>query len=218
MKLLQINTTVNTGSTGRIAEDIGITMLEAGHESFIATAKTDRPSRSVLLPIGSTADRNLHGLKTRLFDLHGFGSKAATRKFVAQLEKINPDIVHLHNIHGYYLNVEILFNSLKKLQKPVVWTLHDCWPFTGHCSYFDAVNCFKWKTECNHCPNIKGYPASWGFDNSKNNFYRKKGLFTSINHLTIVTPSRWLCNHASMNLSERLSGTGNTQWDQFKGV
>lgn len=195
MKLLQINTTVNSGSTGRIAEDIGITLLEAGHESFIAAANTDRPSRSALVPIGNATDRNLHGLKTRLLDLHGFGSKAATRKFVLQLKKINPDIIHLHNIHGYYLNVEILFNGLKTLQKPIVWTFHDCWPFTGHCSNFESVGCFKWQTECNHCPNIKAYPASWGFDNSKNNFYRKKSLFTGLKQLTIVTPSQWLADH-----------------------
>ncbi len=195
MKLFQINATVNSGSTGRIAEDIGMVLIADGHESYIAAFNTNRPSKSEVIAIGTAWDRKLHGLKTRLFDRHGFGSKTASRKLVENIKTINPDIVHLHNVHGYYLNVEILFNFLKEFQKPVVWTFHDCWPFTGHCSYFDAVNCFKWQTECNHCPNKKGYPASWGLDQSKRNFYDKQEIFNGIDKLQIITPSKWLAEH-----------------------
>jgi putative colanic acid biosynthesis glycosyltransferase len=195
MKLLQINTTVNSGSTGRIAEEIGLLAMQAGHQSFIAAANTTRPSSSGVIQIGTSWDRKLHGLKTRLLDRHGFGSGKATKELVSTIEQLNPDLIHLHNIHGYYLHIELLFNYLKEVQKPVVWTFHDCWPFTGHCSYFDAVNCFKWQTECYKCPNKKGYPASYGLDKSKRNFHDKKRIFNSVQHAQIVTPSKWLANH-----------------------
>ncbi len=195
MKLLQINTTVNSGSTGRIAEEIGLLAMQAGHQSFIAAANTSRPSHSLAIKIGTEWDRKLHGLKTRLFDRHGFGSANATKQFINEIREVNPDVIHLHNIHGYYLNIELLFNYLKEIQKPVIWTFHDCWPFTGHCSYFDAVNCLKWKTECNKCPNKKGYPASYLIDNSKKNYYDKNRVFNGLENLHIVTPSSWLADH-----------------------
>jgi glycosyltransferase involved in cell wall biosynthesis len=197
MKLIQINTTVNSGSTGRIAEEIGSKAIEAGFESFIAAANTSRPSKSQVIQIGHSFGRKIHGLKTRLLDRHGFGSAKATKELVSIMEQLNPDLIHLQNIHGYYLHIRILFEYLKKHQKPVVWTFHDCWPFTGHCSYFDAVDCFKWQTECNHCPNIKGYPASWGLDQSKRNFNDKRGIFNGLNTLQIITPSNWLSNHVN---------------------
>jgi putative colanic acid biosynthesis glycosyltransferase len=193
MKVLQINTTVNTTSTGRISEEIGQNLMNNGHESVIAYRKAGPAgSQSDLVKIGNTFDMYLHGAKSRLFDLHGFGSKRPTRELIREMEKINPDVIGLHNVHGYYLNIEILFNYLKRVQKPVVWTFHDCWPFTGHCAYFDAVNCEKWKTECNDCPLTNAYPSSWFIDNSKNNFNKKKSLFQGLDNLTIVTPSRWL--------------------------
>ena len=169
--------------------------MQQGHESYIAFGRGNRPSASKTIRIGNDWDFRLHALKTRLFDLHGFGSKKATKDFIKNVIGINPDIIHLHNIHGYYLNVEALFNYLKQANKPVVWTFHDCWPFTGHCSYFDGVNCFKWVTECHHCPNKKRYPASWFLDNSRNNYHRKKDLFTGVKNLTIITPSHWLAAH-----------------------
>jgi glycosyltransferase involved in cell wall biosynthesis len=107
----------------------------------------------------------------------------------------NPDIIHLHNIHGYYLNYKVLFKYLKnEYSGKIYWTFHDCWPFTGHCPYFTAVNCNKWKTQCYKCPNKKKYPTSLVFDNSKNNYLEKKELFTGLNNLTIITPSDWLNN------------------------
>lgn len=196
MKLFQINTTLNSGSTGRIAEEIGKLVMQQGDRSYIAFGKGKRPSISKTIGIGNRWNFWFHAFKTRLFDLHGFGSTKATRGFVEKVKEINPDIIHLHNIHGYYLNVEVLFNYLKKSGKPVVWTFHDCWPFTGHCSHFDYVNCFKWETQCFECPNKKGYPASWFIDNSKNNYRRKKELFTGLPNLKVVTPSKWLENHA----------------------
>ena len=121
----------------------------------------------------------------------GLGSVIATRKLVGRLKEINPDIVHIHNIHGYYLNYPILFNYLKEANIPIVWTLHDCWSFTGHSAYCDAVGCTKWKNGCGNCPNLKEYPISYT-DNSKNNWIRKKEIVTGVPDMTIITPSKWL--------------------------
>ncbi len=195
MKVLQINTAVNSGSTGRMAEGIGQVLIERGHQSLIAFGRGNRPSNSGLIRIGTRSDLYSHVLISRLFDLHGFGSAGATRKFIEEVKKADPDIFHLHNIHGYYLNIEILFNYLRESGKPVIWTLHDCWSFTGHCSYFDRVNCYKWHTGCHKCPNLKGYPESWFIDNSKKNYLRKKSIFSEIKNLTIITPSSWLAEH-----------------------
>ncbi len=195
MRVLQINTTVNSGSHGRIAEQIGLALIEAGHESYIAAAYTARPSRSQIIKTGFDLDRKLHGLQTRIFDRHGFGSGASTRKLINHIKDIDPDIIHLHNIHGYYLNIRYLFDYLGLANKPVVWTFHDCWPFTGHCSHFDAVNCIKWKTGCFSCPNKHGYPRSYFFDNSRINYRDKKELFTSVPRMMLGAPSQWRARH-----------------------
>lgn len=193
MDILQINTSVNTGSTGRITEQIGQKAIQNGHSSTIAFGvRGNGESCSKLIRIGSKPDRVLHGLKTRMFDLHGFGSKRATEIFVKKLETLAPDVIGLHNLHGYYLNIEVLFSYLKEVRKPIVWTFHDCWPFTGHCTYFDSVGCEKWIDGCFNCPKTKFYPASYGADNSKWNYERKKELFNGIKNLRIITPSHWL--------------------------
>ena len=192
--LLQINTVVNSGSTGRIAEEIGQTVKLSGWKSYIAYGRHARTSQSELIKIGSDWDIMMHGLQTRLFDRHGFASIAATRKFVKQIKKINPDIIHLHNIHGYYINIEILFRYLKDANIPVVWTFHDCWPMTGHCAHFTFVGCDKWKTQCFSCPQKKDYPGSYFLDRSKQNHKLKRKLFTSVNDMTIVPVSNWLAD------------------------
>jgi glycosyltransferase involved in cell wall biosynthesis len=192
MKVLQINSSVNTGSTGRIAEEIGQTLLRAGHESWIAFGRPVRESQSSTIRIGGAKGQFLHGLQTRIFDTHGFGSKADTARFVQQAAALQPDIVHLHNLHGYYLHAGVLFNWLRAAKVPVVWTLHDCWPFTGHCTFFDSVQCEKWKTACHHCPKTKAYPSSYVFDASAANYARKKKLFGGAERLHLVTPSEWL--------------------------
>ena len=194
MKVLQINVAVNTGSTGKIAESIGLVLMDQQHESIIAYGRNSRKSASQTIKIGNSFDQTMHGVKSRLFDKHAFGSKNATELLVAQIEKLQPDIIHLHNLHGYYLNIDILFTYLKTKDIPVVWTLHDCWSFTGHCSFFDRVKCDKWKTECNKCPLSNKYPASFFVDNSTGNFYKKKELFNGIKQMMLVTPSNWLHN------------------------
>lgn len=194
MKVLQINTACGRGSTGRIVLNIHKTLLRMGHESYVAYGRPPAIGCPEAIRIGCSLDLYSHVFLTRLLDLHGFGSKHATIKFLKKVEQIDPDIIHLHNVHGYYINIEQLFNYLKESNKPVVWTLHDCWPFTGHCTYFNYVGCEKWKAGCFKCPQKKRYPASYFLDNSEKNYEMKKQLFTGLKRMIIVTPSRWLAN------------------------
>lgn len=191
-KLLQINSVVNSGSTGRIAEEIAHTAISSGWESYIAFGRNERYSESNLIRIGNDLGIKMHGLQTRLFDRHGLGSVKSTKLFIQQVDKIKPDIIHLHNIHGYYINIEILFNYLSKVDVPVVWTLHDCWSITGHCTHFSYVGCEKWRTKCYSCPQKNEYPASLFIDRSEKNYILKNELFNSLSNLTLVPVSQWL--------------------------
>lgn len=194
MRVLQINTVSGTTSPGRICTDLARLLISEGHECMVAYGrkKVAKQFQDFSVKIGSDFDVMMHGLRTRIFDDTGFGSKKATTDFVDWLEDYDPDIIHLHNLHGYYLNIEVLFEYLNKANKPVIWTLHDCWSFTGHCAHFDFIECDKWKTSCFQCPEKRSYPASFLFDNSTKNYQRKKQLFTSLKDLTVITPSKWL--------------------------
>ncbi len=192
--LLQICVEGNTGSTGRLAEALGKLAIENNWVSYIAHGRFSRPSQSKIIKIGTKLDVAFHGLLTRLFDMHGLGSRKATMTLIKTIDDIKPDIIHLHHLHGYYINIKILFNYLAKQSIPVIWTFHDCWSFTGHCAHFDYVGCNKWKTECSICPQKHEYPASFFIDRSNKNFHLKKELFTSVSNLTIVPVSGWLGN------------------------
>ncbi len=192
--LLQINVEVNFGSTGRIAEEIGQMALEKGWESYIAYGRKKRKSKSELISVGNKWHHLLHLIQTRLLDRHGLASKKSTRKFINQIEELNPSVVHLHNIHGYYLNYKLLFEYLQGSGIPIIWTFHDCWPFTGHCTHFEHIGCEKWMTSCHNCPQLNVYPSSLGIDRSGKNQKLKKQIFTELQNLTIVSVSEWLNN------------------------
>lgn len=193
LTLLQINSALNYGSTGRIAEKIGLLAQENGFETFIAHGPryknaSEQKSYQVVSPLGE----KLHGVQSLLLDRHGLASARETHRLVEQIKAISPDIIHLHNLHGYYLNYEVLFRYLSSVDIPIVWTLHDCWSFTGHCSYFDYIGCERWKTECHDCPLVHSYPKSLFVDNSRDNYRRKKTAFTSVKNMTLVPVSEWL--------------------------
>ena len=197
-RLLQINPVlrVNT-STGRIMQEIGELAMQNGWESYIAYSYGRdgiKPCKSQLIPVGNKWSVAWHGLETRLFDRHGLASDGATRKFVRQIEELGPDVIHIHNIHGYFLNYKILFDFLAHSGIPVVWTIHDCWLYTGHCYYYSFAQCNRWQSGCNHCPQKKDFPASWLFDRSQRNYADKKKAFTSLSagQLTIVPVSEWI--------------------------
>ncbi|MDD4244408.1 MAG: glycosyltransferase [Bacilli bacterium] len=191
-KLLQISIEVNSGSVGRIAEQIGQKAIDSGWESYITYARNNLQSRSQLIKIGSLYDVYAHGVLTRITDRHAFYSTRATEKLIKQIEVINPDIIHLHHLHGYFINIRVLFNFLSSLKIPIVWTFHDCWSFTGHCTHFEYVDCNRWFTGCYDCPQKKEYPASFLIDRSLKNYKDKKELFNSVDNMVIVPVSYWL--------------------------
>lgn len=193
-RIVQINVTAASGSHGMIAEEIGRLAIKEGWDSWIAYGRWAGNSQSKLIRIGSRKDVLLHGLRSRLSDSHGLGSTGATKRLVSQLSTLKPDLIHLHNIHGYYINYQLLFQSLKASNVPVVWTLHDCWPLTGHCSHYVVAKCDKWKSACYSCPEKRSYPASLFLDNSKRNYAQKKESFLGLDNLTIVPVSNWLAS------------------------
>ena len=192
-KLLQINVAANWGSHGRIAEEIGLEAMAQGWESYIAYGRYANPSKSHIVKIGDLFDHCLHGAQSLLLDRHGLASCGPTKKLIKEIEQIKPDLIHLHNIHGFYLNYPILFRYLSTVDIPVVWTLHDCWAFTGHCAWPIHGHCDRFQEQCCHCPlQSKGYPKSFLLDRSRSNFKLKKRYFRSLQDLHLVTVSRWL--------------------------
>ena len=196
MKVLQINTVCGSGSVGRITVDIVHALEAAGDEGMIAFGRRQAPEGVKTWKFGTNLDMGVHVLHTFFKGEHGFASSKQTARLIEKIKEYDPDIIHLHNIHGFYLDVEQLFRYLKQAGKPVVWTLHDCWSFTGHCAHFDYIGCMKWKTGCGSCPQYKNvYPYALFKDNSAGNYKRKKDAFTGVPDLTVVTPSRWLAGY-----------------------
>lgn len=195
MKYLFVNSVAGIGSTGRIAADKCRELQKDGHQCVIAYGRQKANCEDIeTWQIGTAWDYRMHGLRTRLFDQHGFGSVKATKKFLQKVKEYDPDIIWLHNIHGYYINIELLFDYLKSCGKEIRWTLHDCWAFTGHCSYFTAAKCEQWKERCVNCPQLRCYPACYTIGNISKNFERKKVAFTGVKNMFLITPSNWLAN------------------------
>ncbi len=185
--LLQINVTANWGSTGKIAEQIGLCAMAHGWESYIAYGRMMNPSKNKQIKVGTIADVYEHYAENLLLDNEGLASRHATRKFLRQVDEIKPDVVHLHNIHDHWLNYRMLFKYLADRNIPVVWTQHDQWATTGHCM-FNLCGCERWKDECHDCPLSKWY----SLDKSQRNHRLKKELLAAIPSLTIVPVSEWL--------------------------
>lgn len=204
-KLLQINPVIRTNtSTGRIMQEIGELAIANGWESYVAySGGRDgvKPCRSKLMPVGGKLDVAFHGLWTRLTDRHGLASWFATKRFISEIKELKPDVIHIHNIHGYFLNYRMLFEYLKEADIPVIWTVHDCWLYTGHCYYYSSIGCDKWMSGCGNCPQRTAFPASWFIDRSKQNLKDKSEAFNSIkDKLTIVPVSEWIRGEMSRSI------------------
>ena len=221
VRILFINSVCGVGSTGRICTDLYDLATEKGYSCYIAYGRDKAPKQYHTVKIGNQFDVIRHVLYTRLFDKHGFGSKRATIEFLKWVEEFKPDIIHLHNIHGYYLNIKLLFNYfIKNPQIKIIWTLHDCWALTGHCAYFTHLNCSKWKTNCSKCIAKNDYPKSF-YDNSVHNFKNKKALFNKLPNLTITTVSNWMNSVINESFLKDFPvitikngiNINNTQWD-----
>lgn len=165
-------------------------MLERGIDSYVVWGRGRSAENDHEYYMNDKLGVNLHALYTRMTDRTGFASIVATKKLVMWLRAIHPDIIHLHCVHGYYINLPILFEYIRESNIKVVWTQHDCWAFTGHCAYFDMVGCEKWKTGCYDCEQTRTYPAAY-VDASKKNWSDKRNMFCGLN-IQLVTPCTWL--------------------------
>lgn len=192
MKYLFINVTAGYGSTGKIAADQCRALTEQGHRCVLAYGRAGGQTGVETVRIGSDGAVRYNALQARLLDNVGFGDKGATRRFLKWVRSYDPDVIWLHNLHGYYIHVGLLFEYLRACGKELHWTIHDCWPFTGHCTYFEDARCDRWKTGCHDCPQKRGYPARMLIDNSRRNYREKKRLFTGIPNMTLHVPSHWL--------------------------
>ena len=195
MKILMINSVCGIRSTGSICTDLAKELEKRGHIVRIAYGRGNVPEeyKEYAYRIGNNIDVAIHGVAARIKDNSGFESRLVTKRFIKWIEQFDPDLIHLHNLHGYYLNIPLLVEYLTRSNKRVIWTLHDCWPFTGHCCYFDYEGCDRWITGCRSCPQRKMYPASF-IDKSSENFELKRTLFSKFPDMTLVTPSLWLGN------------------------
>lgn len=195
MKILHINSVCGVTGTGRIVNDLCLEADNRGHQSIAAYGEhkfRNRGDNIETMRIGTLWDCYVHGIFTRLFDLQGFASERATRRFLREVDNYQPDVIHLHNLHGYYINVSLLFAYIKEKEIKTIWTLHDCWPITGHCVHFSNIACEKWKTQCDKCPLTKEYPASLLLDHSRRNHKKKKEAFQGVKDMTILVPSEWM--------------------------
>ena len=188
MKVLFINSVCGIRSTGRIVSDLADHYMSQGHEVKIAYGREAAAEKyaHISYRIGTDADVKINALKARLLDNDGFNALRQTKKFIEFANDYNPDVLWLHNLHGYYINIDLLFDWIK--QRPemrILWTLHDCWSLTGHCAHFDYAKCSRWKDGCGNCPQKNVYPASWILDRSRENYRRKKAAFCGVEDLTL---------------------------------
>ena len=193
MRILEINT-VNFGSTGHIMLRIADLARSEGHEAICSFyARRNKPADKNTIYIGNKISHNLHKKFSKYTGYNGRLSVISTWNFLQKVKKFNPDIIHIHNLHDRFINVPMLFKFIKKNNIKVIWTLHDCWSFTGQCVHFTIAGCDKWKTGCHDCPQIHVYPAS-NVDRTKKMWELKRQWFTGVKDMTIVTPSVWLSN------------------------
>lgn len=194
MKYLFINSVEGVRSTGKLIESKCCELEAQGHECVVAYGReTLGDSKRRRMRIGTRKDYLMHAAFSRVLDCQGFMSKRATHLFLKEVEAYAPNVIWLHNLHGYYIHIEELFDWLKAHSEiKVYWTLHDCWAFTGHCSHFTLACCERWKTGCKNCSQKKEYPVCYGLDRSRQNYIRKKRAFCGVKDMTIIVPSNWL--------------------------
>lgn len=192
MKVLFVNSVCDYGSTGKIVRDLANGLKKEGHEVLICYGRHQAKEDTDTFYIGDKLTTYSHVFMTRVFNRHGLHSNRATQKLIEKIETFNPDVIHLHNLHGYYLNVEMLFEALKTFKGKIYWTFHDCWPISGSSAYFDYHGCKTWDEGCVECNSTRDYPEALVFKRQKKNFLWKKKAFSELDNLTLVTPSYWL--------------------------
>lgn len=206
MRILQINSVCDFGSTGRTTRELADYLEQRGNECYVAYGQGNSTYHRSF-KIGGKWENHFHNaFYTRLLGLHGYGTKRGTRKLISWIEEIKPDIIHLRNLHANYLNFPILFQYIVDNNIPVVFTLHDCFNFTGKCSHYTAKGCYKWQTECGHCPLYRNTVApSLFFDRSQRLFNEKKRYYAKMPRMTVVAVSQWLMHEAEQSI---MAGNG----------
>ena len=201
MKVLIINAVCGSGSTGRIVTDLCKDLKTQGHEVKViyGVGQATNIDEEDTICMNNKAGYYIHNALAKMTDHTGLYSTPQTWWVTRKIREFAPDVIHLHNLHGYYINYKVLFEFLADYDHPVIWTLHDCWAFTGHCAYFSALKCNKWKTQCYDCPGLSEYPICKFKGDVEKNFRIKKNAFTSVRDMRIVTPSKWLANLASQS-------------------
>lgn len=193
MKIYQVNVVCGSGSTGKIVTYLAESVKNEGGECRIAYGRGECKEKNInCIKVSTKIETYIHAFMTRITDRHGLYSKMSTKRLIKDIQKYSPDLIHLHNLHGYYLNYKVLFDFLGNYNRPVVWTMHDCWAFTGHCAHYDSVGCRNWKYGCEECINLGAYPKTKYRKQTGNNYKNKDKSFHSVKDLTIVTPSVWL--------------------------
>lgn len=199
MKVVQINVTCGSGSTGKICVAVSDLLSMRDIENYIlfSSGETKHPQGHRYM---SHLEIKLQALQSRIFGNYGFNSRGATKRIIKILERIEPDVVHLHNLHGHNCNLELLFSYLREKKTKIYWTFHDCWAFTGYCPHYDMIGCEKWKTGCENCPQYRRF--SWFFDRSHFLYEKKKAALSDLD-LTIITPSQWMANQVKQSFLNR---------------
>lgn len=193
MKILQINATFGLGSTGKIVKDIASTVEKNGGTAYVAYQETNEKIKNGYR-VGGTFGWKMHALHARIFGKQGYASKLATKKLLKWIDKIKPDVVHLHNLHSNYIHFNTLCSYLENKDIPTVITLHDCWYFTGKCTHFVSAKCNKWQDGCGNCPQLKNEQPSLFFDTTATVLKDRITHLNNIHNLTVVGCSRWIEN------------------------
>lgn len=194
MKVLQINAVCGIRSTGRICVEIADYLNNYCYEGYIAYSYGLPYKREY--KIGTPFEIKLHSLLSRVFGLQAYFSKHGTLKLIKYMRKIKPDVVHLHNLHGNYINLKLLLTYLAQNNIPTVLTLHDCWFYTGKCCHYTIEKCYKWQSGCFNCPRIFRDNPSWFLDRTKKTYKNKKEWFQKIPRLAVVGVSDWITSEA----------------------
>jgi putative colanic acid biosynthesis glycosyltransferase len=197
MKIAQIDVNYQSSSTGKIVSDLVSCFRENGHSTLACYGRGESQFVKNVYKISGNTEILFHVFATRLTGFTGCYSPYATTRLIRLLDEYQPDIVHLHDLHGYFLNIEKIVSYLKSKKIPTVWTFHSEFMYTGKCGH--AFECDKWQTQCNNCPSLHEYPKSWFFDFTKEMFEGKKRMFHDFPRLHLTAPSEWLANRMELS-------------------
>lgn len=193
MKVVQINAVYEYSSTGRTTMELNRALKNRGYESYVFCTNQNDEANGIFC-MGTSFSRAFHGFLSRLTGLQGYFSHSSTRRMLKKMDEIKPDIVHLRNLHGNFIHINMLLDYLVKNQIATIISLHDCWLFTGHCCHFLEDNCDKWQYGCGKCPAWHKWNKSWFFDRSAKVYRDRKERFTKLKKLAVVGVSDWVTN------------------------